>query len=81
MITESDELARALEAAQRVWPELAADRAGLLRKIIETGVEGIDSRLQQQANERLAAVESAAGALSGAWPTNWRQELDDEWPS
>lgn len=81
MITESDRIADALSVAETIWPELAQDRAALLRKILETGIETLEARISDRGAARLAAVEQSAGLLTDVWPANWRAELRDEWPA
>jgi hypothetical protein len=81
MITESDEIARALSAAAKLWPELANDRAALLRKILESGVNELDRQLEARRDERRTAIAKSAGAFNGTWPRDVRSELRDEWPN
>jgi len=81
MITESDRIAEALEAAAILWPDLGADRGLLLRKILETGADAIDQQVMARNENRRLAVAKSAGSLDGVWPANWRDELRDEWPA
>jgi hypothetical protein len=80
MITETDELAEAIEQASVLWPELNGNRAALVRQLLATGISQlrIDSELRYR--ERKAAVESAIKDLDFSWPTNWREESRAEWP-
>lgn len=41
MITETDQLARAIDAAALGWPELADDRGALLRRLIGLGADTV----------------------------------------
>ncbi len=75
MLTETDEIARALNDAAFVWPELRSDRAGLLRKLVETG----HAALNKPGGAR-ELVRRAAGAATGTYPRNARAELLAEWP-
>jgi hypothetical protein len=81
MITESDRITDALAVAETIWPELGRDRAALLRKILETGIDALEARVSERRAVRLAAVEESAGLLTDVWPANWREELSDEWPA
>ncbi len=81
MITETNRLADGIDAAALIWPESAGERAELLRRIIEAGLEVTEKRAMEQRIQRIAAVNKAAGSLSGIWPENWREELRDEWPA
>lgn len=74
-VTETDQVAEALNDAALAWPELRGDRAALLRKLIEVGhmsvhvSGGIHTR-----------ISGAAGAATGAYPRDARAELLAEWP-
>lgn len=81
MITESDRIAEALKSAELLWPELRGDSSALLRKILETGMAEVQKSVATRAESRLGAISKAAGSLSGTWPSNWRDELRDEWPA
>jgi hypothetical protein len=80
MITESDRLAHALDEASSRWPEIAHDRAALLRRIIDAGVDELAARRANYQNERRLAVEKLAGVGDGVWPDGWRDRARDEWP-
>lgn len=75
MVTETDDIAEALDAAALAWPEIRGDRAALLRKLIEAGRAAVhvDGGVH-------ALVGGAAGAATGAYPRGARAELLDEWP-
>jgi hypothetical protein len=80
MITETDELSKALTDAAKLWPELAGQRADLLRKVLEVGIGAIQTEAFEKTKSRLAKVEKLAGSMDGVWPANWRQELAEDWP-
>lgn len=80
MITESDALAHALDMAANLWPEYQDERAELLRRIIDRGVETVEAEIANKETRRKAAIQEASGSLSGLWPTNWREEFRAEWP-
>ncbi|MGV3732610.1 MAG: hypothetical protein ACO1N6_04310 [Microcella sp.] len=75
MLTETDDIARAVNDAALVWPELRGDRAALLRKLVEVGHASLPSRGGSR-----DLVRRAAGAATGAYPRNARAELLAEWP-
>ena len=81
MITETKQVAGAISNAAEIWPELASDRSALLRKIIEVGIQEIDSKVSRARAKRLQNISSVAGGLSGVWPKNWREDLGSEWPA
>lgn len=75
MLTETDDIARAVNDAALVWPELRGDRAALLRKLVEAGHASLVGR--EGVRER---VRAAAGAATGTYPRDARAELLAEWP-
>jgi len=77
MLTETDELAAALNEAALAWPELRGDRAALLRKLVEAGRKSVRADTAGGVRELLA---EASGAATGAYPRNARAELLAEWP-
>lgn len=80
MITETDEVAHALDQAALVWPELCDDRAALLRRVIARGSEAIGTEREARLAQRRAAIRETAGALTGVYPPNAAQLLKQEWP-
>lgn len=80
MITESDQIAEAIELAAKLQPELKDDRADLLRYIIQRGIEALDNEKNEAAEARKKAIQEVAGSLSGLWPENWRELMRAEWP-
>ncbi len=81
MITETDRLARALDAAGQLWPEARSEKSLLLRKILESGMAAVESAATARRQARLAAIEKVAGSMSDVWPEGWREELKAEWPA
>jgi hypothetical protein len=80
MITETDEIARAIDAAALSWPELAGDRGALLRRLIDAGAEMVGRVDTERIAARRRAIREGAGALTGSFPPNAAQLLKDEWP-
>ena len=81
MVTETDELSRALDIAALRWPEAANSRTELLRRIVHEGVVILEREHAARTLAKRSTLLDAAGALTGTWPTNWREELRDEWPT
>lgn len=76
LVTETDEIAAALDEAARRWPDLS--RARLLARL---AAEGLRVLHDEAASERRAAgVRQSAGSMAGGWPPNARERLRDEWP-
>ena len=74
-ITESDELAQALDAAARRWPR--EPRGRLLVRLVDAGARA----LADQDEDRRAAVRRTSGALTGAYPEGYLDLLRDDWVS
>jgi hypothetical protein len=74
-LTETDEIARAIDDAALTWPELRSDRSALLRRLIQVG----HAHVQVDGGVR-ALVTNAAGAATGAYPRGARAELLADWP-
>jgi hypothetical protein len=81
MITESDALAKAIDDATKLWPDIADERAEILRRLIDRGIESIEAEVNEKLEARRKAVLEVAGSLSGIWPENWREEFRAEWPA
>ena len=81
MITETDELAIALDAAATLWPHAKGERAELLRLIINQGAQVVEQDVQTMRNERLAAVTQLAETFGDIWPNEWAKERTQEWPA
>lgn len=81
MVTETDELSRALDEAAAVWPEMAEHRAQLLLRLVELGVEQFAADQARREAEREATVRGLAGRMTETWPADWKKELREEWPA
>ena len=81
MITESNALAKAIDEAANLWPDIADERAEILRRLIERGIESIETEVNEKLEARRKAVLEVAGSLSGIWPENYLAELRSEWPA
>jgi len=79
-LTETDELAAALDAAARRWPDDASSRPRLLLRLVEAGERAINQEREQERTRRRVAVEHTAGALTGVYPPGYLERLRDEWP-
>lgn len=79
-VTETDALARALDAAAKLWPEDRDDRGALLRRVLDEGIERIMARDEDRRAKRLADIRSVAGMFTGMYPPGEAARLRDEWP-
>lgn len=82
MVTETDDVVRALDAAAHVWPD--ASRAELVRRLLVAGADAIaagGAETQARARSaRLRALDEVAGIMTGVYPAAAREHLRDEWP-
>jgi hypothetical protein len=79
-ITETDEVAEALDAAAARWPEIRSRRELLLR-LIEQGRSVIDRDRAEEADGRRHAIRRTSGALTGAYEPSYLERLRDDWPA
>jgi hypothetical protein len=79
-LTETPELARALDAAGSAWPELGNDRAALLRRLVETGYHAVVQRSDERLTSRRLALRRGSGVATGAYPADAAEALKSEWP-
>jgi hypothetical protein len=75
-VTDTGEMSRLLDEAQRRWPEVT-DRKALLLRLAAAGREAIE----REAAERRAAVRETAGALSGVYEPGELERLREDWPA
>lgn len=80
LITESDELAAALDDAARRWPEDRHSRAKLLVHLAEAGHRALTADSQRKRTQRLTAIHSTSGALSGTYGPDYLKQLREDWP-
>lgn len=80
MITETDEVARAIDEAAILWPELRGDRAALLRRIIERGAASVEASGAEHVTRRVLAIRETAGTLAGVYRPDEARLLREEWP-
>lgn len=78
-VTETDDLAQALDAAASRWPGLS--RPQLLVRLAMEGHRAAQKKHDERRRRRLAAVREHSGLLTGAYGPEYLQRLRDEWPS
>lgn len=79
-VTETDELARALDDAAQRWPEDRGARSRLLLRLVKEGHQAIRAAGDDATARRREAVRRTSGALTGAYPEGYLAELRDDWP-
>jgi hypothetical protein len=79
-ITESDDVAAALDAAAARWPEVRSRRELLLR-LIAQGRDVLDRDRDDATARRRDAIRRTSGALTGAYEPGYLDRLRDDWPA
>lgn len=77
-MTETEQLAEALDAAALRWPGLS--RAQLLGRLALEGHRLLSSADDDRRRARLSAVQRHAGAGTGAYGTGYLERLRQDWP-
>lgn len=78
-VTETDDLAAALDAAAAQWPNLS--RPQLLVQLALEGHQSVQHAHDERHHRKLAAVREHSGALTGAYATDYLDRLREEWPA
>jgi hypothetical protein len=81
MLTETEELARALDDAARRWPQDRERPAKLLLDLVREGHRAISEDARHAIAARRAAIERTSGALSGTYPPGYLEDLRGDWPT
>lgn len=79
MVTETDELAAALDVAAARWP--GRSRRELLLLLVAEGRKAIEADREGDLAARRAAIEATRGALTGAYEPGYLERLRDDWPA
>jgi hypothetical protein len=77
-VTETDELAAALDEAAALWPGLS--RGQLITRLALEGHRAIVIRQRSHRNDRLEALKRHSGALTGVYPPGHLESLREDWP-
>jgi hypothetical protein len=77
-VTETDDLAGALDAAASRWPDLS--RSQLLVKLALEGHHSAQHAHEERHRRRLAALRKHSGALTGTYGPGYLQQMREEWP-
>lgn len=73
-VTETDELAAALDQAERRWPGLSRGQL-IARLALEA-----DRQHHDDVNRRLAAIDRYAGTCTGVYGPRYLETLREDWP-
>lgn len=79
-VTETEDIAAALDVARDAWPELAEKPGALLRRLILAGEEALETRRRRAVESRRQGIERTAGALTGVYGPGYLDEVRQDWP-
>jgi hypothetical protein len=80
VVTETDNVARALDDAARRWPAEKDNRAKLLLHLVEEGHRAVIEQQDEANARREDAVARTSGALTGAYDDVYLARLREDWP-
>ena len=75
-VTETEEVARALDAAAKRWP--GEPRSRLIVRAIVSGGEAL--AVDEETERRRAAIARIAGRYGDEYPPGYLEELRKDWP-
>jgi hypothetical protein len=80
-ITETDDIASALEMAAETWSELAEKPGALLRRLILVGRNTLMHDRATADDAREQSIDATAGALAGVFGPNYLHVFREDWPA
>lgn len=80
MITETDDIRLAIDAAAARWPDLEGDRAALVRKLVLEGARSGAEEVFRAHAEFAQAVAALSDLPAGVFPPGAAEKLRQEWP-
>lgn len=78
-VTESDELAAALDAASSRWPRLS--RSQLVVRLALEGHHAARDAQEARRRRRLTALRRHSGQLTGTYGPDYLRRLREDWPA
>ncbi len=81
VITETDEVAAALDAAAHRWPAAAASRSRLVVNLVLEGHLRLREAQESLLEQRLEAILETQGSLAGCFPQGYLESLREDWPA
>ena len=79
-ITETDDVAQALDDAAAKWPEVRS-RQQLLLRVLREGHEAVRRSRSEDADRRRRAIRRTSGALTGSYAEDHLAALREDWPA
>jgi hypothetical protein len=81
LITETEQVAQALDDAAKRWPAERGNRAKLLLHLVEEGHRAVIGQHERSLRQRRDAVARTSGALTGVYGEGYLSELREDWPA
>lgn len=78
-ITETPEVARAIDRAALRWP--GEPRAKLLLRLVASGEAVLDHEREREVEAHRRAVDASSGAYADAFAPDFLRELREDWPA
>lgn len=78
-MTETDEVAAALDAGAKRWPELS--RSQVLARLALEGHRAAQDAHDERRRRRLAALHRHSGTFTKLYGPNYLDRLHEDWPS
>lgn len=80
VITETDQVAAAIDDAARRWPQENGNRPRLLLRLLEEGHRAVAAQRQEFAAGRRSAIAATSGVASGMYGAGYLDRLREDWP-
>lgn len=81
VITETEQVARALDDAARRWPADSGNRSKLLLHLLDEGHRAVVGQQESLVRDRRDAVARTSGALTGMYGEGYLSGLREDWPA
>jgi hypothetical protein len=78
-VTETNDLAEALDEAARRWPGLS--RPQLLVRLALEGHHAAEQRRDERRRRRVEAIRTYSGTLTGVYGPDYLDHLHEDWPA
>jgi len=78
-LTETDQVARAIDAAAKRWPHDSDSRTKLLVRLVEEGHRFLVEQEGERLAARRSAIEQTSGTFAGVYGAGYLAELREDW--
>lgn len=80
VVTETNDIARALDDAARRWPADRDRRAKLLLHLVEEGHRAVLDQRDRESSLHREAVARTSGVLTGLYGPDYLARIREDWP-